>query len=73
MENNKTNVILATFLLILMLFIIFFGLFERFDFEKNTKSVYLSANYDNLKVNSADIPKTLSEIFSIFSISMTSS
>ncbi len=62
MENNKTNIIIASFLMTLMLFIIFFGLFDRFDYEKNTKSIYLSANYTDLKENGADILKTLAEM-----------
>ncbi len=62
MENKKTNILIASFLLIVMLFIIFFGLFDRFDYENKTKSIYLSANYSDLKENGADIPKTLSEM-----------
>ncbi len=62
MENKKTNIIIASFLLIVMLFIIFFGLFDRFEYEKNTKSIYMSANYDDLKENGVDIPKVLSEM-----------
>ncbi len=62
MENNKTNTLIASFLLIVMLFIIFFGLFDRFDYEKNTKSLYLSANYEDLKLSGADIPDTLKKL-----------
>ncbi len=62
MENNKTNNLIASFLLILMFFIIFFGLFDRFDYEKNTKRVYLSANYEDLQKSGVDIANTLKEM-----------
>lgn len=62
MNEQKTNRVISFSVITLIFIIIFFGLFNRFSYENNSKKIYMSANYDDILSYDTDVLKNLKEL-----------
>lgn len=62
MNETKTNRVISFSVITLIFIMIFFGLFDRFVYENNSKKIYMSANYDDVSSYEGDENESLTAL-----------